>query len=259
MNAGGPVALLANRLHAGEKLFIAWCGIPEVTIPEALARDGYDAALLDMQHGAYDFLTAARGIAQVALAGKPTLVRIPVGQFANASRLLDYGAAGIVAPMVNSGDDARRFASFVKFPPMGDRSWGPRHALPLTGMDAATYLKEGNGIHLAIAMIETRQALGALDDILSVPGLDGVLVGPSDLSIALTNGATVDPHHAEVEKALEHVLARCREHKKIACLFCVDGKRAKEMSAKGFQLCSVSTDSLSLRIGAKAELAAARG
>jgi hypothetical protein len=144
MTAGGPVALLANRLRAGEKQFIAWCGIPEVTIPEALARDGYDAALLDMQHGAYDFLTAARGIAQVALAGKPTLVRIPVGQFATASRLLDYGAAGIVAPMVNSGDDARRFASFVKFPPMGDRSWGPRHALPLTGMDAATYLKEGN-------------------------------------------------------------------------------------------------------------------
>lgn len=179
MNAGGPVAQLANRLRAGEKLFIAWCGIPEVTIPEALVRDGYDAALLDMQHGAYDFLTAARGIAQVALAGKPTLVRIPVGQFANASRLLDYGAAGIVAPMVNSQDDARRFASFVKFPPMGDRSWGPRHALPLTEMDAATYLANANSLHVAIAMIETRQALGALDEILSVPGLDGVLVGPS--------------------------------------------------------------------------------
>ena len=92
-----------------------------------------------------------------------------------------------------------------------------------------------------------------------MPGLDGVLVGPSDLSIALTNGSTVDPHHAEVEKALEHVLARCKEHKKMSCLFCVDGKRAKEMSAKGFQLCSVSTDSLSLRLGAKTELDAARG
>jgi 4-hydroxy-2-oxoheptanedioate aldolase len=259
MNAGGPVAMLANRLHAGEKQFIAWCGIPEVTVPEALVREGYDAALLDMQHGGIDFLTAVRGIAQVALAGKPTLVRIPVGQFATASRMLDYGAAAIVAPMVNSLDDARRFVSFVKFPPMGDRSWGPRHVLPLTGMDAQTYLKEGNGFHLAIAMIETRQALGALDDILSVPGLDGVLVGPSDLSIALTNGATVDPHHPEVEKALDHVLARCKEHKKIASLFCIDGKRAKEMSAKGFQLCSVSTDSISLRIGAKAELDAARG
>jgi 4-hydroxy-2-oxoheptanedioate aldolase len=259
MTAGGPVALLANRLRAGEKQFIAWCGIPEVTIPEALVRDGYDAALLDMQHGAYDFLTATRAIAQVALAGKPALVRIPVGQFATASRVLDFGAAGIVAPMVNSEDDARRFASFVKFPPQGDRSWGPRHALPLTGMDPQTYLTNGNSLHLAIAMIETRQALGALDDILRVPGIDGVLVGPSDLSIALTNGATIDPHHAEVEKALDHVLARCKEHKKVSCLFCVDGKRAKEMSAKGFQMCSVSTDALSLRAGAKAELAAARG
>jgi 4-hydroxy-2-oxoheptanedioate aldolase len=258
MNAGGPVALLAQRLHAGEKQFIAWCGISEPTVAELLVREGYDAALLDMQHGAIDFLTAVRGIAQVALAGKPALVRIPVDDFAMASRMLDEGAAGIVAPMVNSLEDAQLFAGFTKFPPMGERSWGPRRVMPLTGMNPQTYLKEANGLHVSIAMIETREALAALDDILGVPGIDGVLVGPSDLSIALTNGATIDPHHPEVDKALEHVIARCKAHKKIASLFCIDGKRARAMSAKGFQLCSVSTDQISLRLGAKAELDAAR-
>ena len=112
---------------------------------------------------------------------------------------------------------------------------------------------------MAIAMIETREALAALDSILDTPGIDGVFVGPSDLSIALTKGATVDAHHPEVDRALDHIAARCKAKNKVAGAFCMTGKRANELAKRGFGLCSVSTDGMMLRIGARAELKAARG
>ena len=120
-----------------------------------------------MQHGGVDFVGAARAIQAIALAGKPTIVRVNVGDFATASRLADAGAAGVIAPMINSAADARRFAEFMKFPPLGRRSWGPRAALPLSGLVGPAYLHSANAFTLAIAMIETREALEALDEIVA--------------------------------------------------------------------------------------------
>jgi 4-hydroxy-2-oxoheptanedioate aldolase len=99
-----------------------------------LAREGFDAVTLDMQHGFIDFGVAMRAIPLIVAAGKPGIVRIPVGEFATASRLLDAGATGIIAPMINTVEDARRLAAFTKFPPVGERSWGPAGALALTGL-----------------------------------------------------------------------------------------------------------------------------
>ena len=172
----------------------------EPAVAESLAREAFDAVVLDMQHGAIDFAGAQRAILSVALVGKPTIARAPIGEFALASRLLDAGAAGILAPMINSGDDARRLVEFVKFPPLGQRSWGPRTALSLSGLEPSAYLKAANAMTQAIAMIETRAALDALDDILRVEGLDGVFVGPSDLSIALSDGRGVEPRGKAVLK-----------------------------------------------------------
>ena len=85
--------------------------------------------------------------------------------------------------MINSVEDARLFVSFTKFPPLGERSWGPARALALTGLSPQDYFKQANDFSLIVAMIETREAIAAVDDILAVPGIDGVFVGPSDLSI----------------------------------------------------------------------------
>ena len=91
-----------------------------------------------------------------------------------------------------------------------------------------------------------------------MPGIDGVYVGPSDLSIALSNGAHVDPFHAEVDAALTHIVARSKAHGKFAGLFTFSGASAKAMAARGFAICSIATDQMLLRQAAKAELAAAR-
>jgi 4-hydroxy-2-oxoheptanedioate aldolase len=251
-------AAFAARVRTGAPAFAAWCGIPDASVAEIMVREGFDCAVLDMQHGAYDYTIAVQGISNCALAGKPAIVRVPVGGFSMASRMLDAGAAGIIAPMVNTVADARQLASFTKFPPLADRSWGPARALTLTGLAPADYLAQANDFSLTIAMIETRAALDALDDILAVPGIDGVFVGPSDLSIALSNGASVNQLSPDVDKALDHVAARAKAHKKFASAFCGDGKRAAEVAAKGFQLMSVGTDIMQLRAGCRAGLDAAR-
>lgn len=251
-------AIFAERVRKGAPAFAAWCGIPDPLVPELMCREGFDCAILDMQHGAIDYACAIQGISYSALAGKPAIVRVPVGDFSTASRVLDAGAAGIIAPMVNSVADAQQLAAFTKFPPLGERSWGPHKALALTGLAPQDYLAQANAFVLTIAMIETRAAMAALDDILAVPGIDGVFVGPSDLSIALTNGATVNQLHPDVDKAMDHIVARAKAAGKFASAFCIDGKRGAEVAAKGYQLMSLGTDQLLLRAGSRAALDAAQ-
>ena len=252
------VASLAQRLGKGTPLITAWTGIPDPLLVGILAREDFDAVVLDMQHGANDINSIIPSIAQVALAGKPAIVRIPVGQFETASRALDLGASGIIAPMINNANDARQLAAYTKFLPVGERSWGPAVTLNMTQQQPSDYLKEANKMHVTIAMVETREALAALDDILAVDGIDGVLVGPSDLSIALSNGGHVDQTHADVFAALEHVLKRCRHHKKAATVFTPNGQVAHKLAKDGFDLLSIGTDIMQLRAGAKAAIEAYR-
>jgi 4-hydroxy-2-oxoheptanedioate aldolase len=252
------VGKLSKSLAADAPVFSAWVGMNEAAVAETLAREAFDAVILDMQHGALDFAGASRAILAVALAGRPAIVRVPVGDFPLASRLLDAGAAGIIAPMINGRADAERFASFAKYPPLGERSWGPRAALPLSGEDMPGYFASANTLTHAIAMIETRGALDALDDILAVDGVDGVFIGPADLSIALGGGAGWDPRGPPLLEAAGVVVGRARAHGKYAGMFCYDGADAGAMAALGFKLCSVGSDGSLLRSAAVAELAAAR-
>jgi 4-hydroxy-2-oxoheptanedioate aldolase len=252
------LSMLSGNLAGAGRALCAWVTMNDPAVAEALAREAFDAVVLDMQHGAVDFDGAMRSILRVALAGKPTIARVPIGAFALASQLMDSGASGILAPMIDSGEDARRLVESVKFPPLGQRSWGPRAALPLSGLDAPAYLKAANAMTQAIAMIETRAALDALDDILSVDGLDGVYVGPSDLAIALTNGASVEPRGPAVMSEARRVVERAKAHGKYGAMFCFDGADARAMQALGFQLCTISSDQTLLRAVARSELAAAR-
>ncbi len=252
------IAPLSDRLRAGETVLSAWIATPAAAVIETLLASGFDTAVFDMQHGGFDETLAAVGIGAAALLGKPAIVRIPVMAFPSASRLLDAGAAAIIAPMIDTAADARRFAAFCKYPPDGGRSWGPGRATTLTGLAGQDYLTAANRLHLAFAMIETEAALEALDEILAVPGIDGVFVGPSDLSIALSGGRGLDPHAPAVDRALDRVADRAAAAGKHAGLFCFSGEQARRMAGRGFRLLTIATDSLLLSAAARAELKAAR-
>jgi 4-hydroxy-2-oxoheptanedioate aldolase len=254
-----PEQTLAARLRAGETLFTAWSAIPEPLVAEFLARSAFDAVTLDMQHGCHTTQSVLRSVPAVRLAGKPAIVRVPVGRFDMASRALDFGAAAVIAPMVNSLADARAFAAAMKFPPVGERSWGPTRVLGLLGeKNLQAYLKSANGDTLAIAMVETRAALAVLDGILAIDGIDGVFVGPSDFSIALSDGARVDPSEKEMLKAAEDVATRTARAGKIACTLGTTGEAAARFRDIGFRLIAVGNDFNYLTTGAAAFLNPAR-
>ena len=252
------VQQLASDLRAGKTIYTHWCGIPHPMIAGILAREpGFGSVVLDLQHNPMDFATALQAIPLVAAAGKPCVVRIPVGEFQTASRLLDAGASGIIAPMINSVADARRFVEFTKFPPLGGRSWGPVGAMTLTGLPAQDYFRTANDFCVTFAMIETREALDAVDDILAVDGIDGIFIGPADLSIGLSGGAVNDPLAAAVDAALDHAAARAKAAGKFAGSYTATGERAADNARRGYGFVAIGSDTTFLKAGAAARRKAA--
>src|SRR4051812_31473915 len=154
-----PGYSLARRLAAGETVFTGWCALPAPIIVETIAREGFSTVTIDQQHGLWDTAATAVGIASIRAVGAAPVVRIPLGAFAVASRALDFGAEGIIAPMINTVEDAKAFVEATKFPPLGERSWGPARAMTLAGIaDPKQYLNEANASTVTLAMIETKTA-----------------------------------------------------------------------------------------------------
>lgn len=238
-----PGFSLAARLRAGETVYTGWCSLASPIIVEIAAREGFAAITLDGQHGLWTPDEVRLGVAAIRQGGGAPIVRIALEDFGSASRALDWGAEGIVAPMINNVADARRFVGACKFPPVGERSWGPHRAMMLAGVaDMKTYLRDANDNVVTIAMVETQEAMDNLDAIAAVPGIDVLFVGPSDLSITLTKGAELDPHSKIVEAANDKVLAACKKAGKIAGLYCATAERAVEVSKRGFRFCAVGND-----------------
>jgi 4-hydroxy-2-oxoheptanedioate aldolase len=251
-------ASLASRLRAGEALISAWSTLTDPLVAELLARQDFDGVTMDMQHGLHDIRSVGECLSALALAGKPGLVRVPLGDNATASRALDLGAAGVIAPMINSAAEAAAFVAAAKYSPLGERSWGPSRALALSGRSGPAHLAASNAETLAIVMIETERALAALDDILAVPGVDGAFVGPSDLSVSLSAGKKVAPADAALDAPLATVVRATAAAGKIACIYAGNAERARYALSLGFRLVVVGADTGYLAAGAAELLAAIR-
>ena len=254
-----PGFSFARRLRAGETVFCGWCSMPYPIVAETIGRDGFVAVTLESQHGLWDMGAMLTGIAAVRQSGAAPLVRVPVGDFVMVSRVLDYGAEGVIAPMINTAADARAFAAAAKYPPVGERSWGPHRVTSLAGLaDQAIYLREANDNVITLAMIETRTALANLAAIVETPGIDGLFLGPSDLSIALSDGKSLDPLSKDVERELDRMVAACREAGKVPGAFCHTAERAVALQKRGMRFLAVMSDLAMLRAGVGAALKALR-
>jgi 4-hydroxy-2-oxoheptanedioate aldolase len=251
---------LARRLKAGETVYSGWCGLPYPLVAEIIAREGFSAVALDSQHGLWDTASITHAIAAVHQGGAAPLVRVPVGDYGAVSRALDFGAEGIIAPMINTAADARAFAAAAKYPPVGERSWGPHRATMLGGIaDQKEYLAAANALTVTLAMVETRTALANLDAIAATPGIDGLFLGPSDLSITLSEGRNLDPLSQEVEGHLDRIIAAAHKAGKIAGAYCHNADRAVALSRRGARYLAVSSDMAFLRAGTAAQVKVLRG
>jgi 4-hydroxy-2-oxoheptanedioate aldolase len=255
-----PAFTIARALRAGETVFAGWCSLPYPIVAETLGREGFAAVTLEGQHGLWDVSALLTGVAAVRQAGAAPVVRVPVGDFALVSRVLDFGAEGIIAPMINTAADARAFAASAKYPPVGERSWGPHRVTALAGLpDQSVYLREANEHVITLAMIETRIALKNLDAILDTPGIDGLFLGPSDLSIALSEGKSLDPVSKEVERELDRMVAAAQKAGKIAGAYCHTADRAMGLSKRGVRFLAVTSDLAMLRAGIGAAMKVLKG
>ncbi|GBD44057.1 4-hydroxy-2-oxo-heptane-1,7-dioate aldolase [bacterium HR40] len=232
-----------NRLRQiwkeGGRTVNAWLGIPSAFSAELMAHQGFESVTVDMQHGVIDYETAVQMLQAISTTDAVPLVRVPWREAGIVMKMLDAGAYGVICPMVNSRAEAEELVSFCRYPPLGQRSFGPIRASLYGGAD---YHDHANREVLVLAMIETKKALDHLDDILSVPGLDGVYVGPSDLALSLGFRPGADPTDPAMLEAISHILETVRGRGLFAGIHCLSAGFARRMWELGYHMTSLLSD-----------------
>ncbi len=243
---------LRARLHDGKPFLFTWMSMAGAQLAGQIARLPLDGVCLDMQHGMMGFQDAVPMIANIAAVGKTPLVRVLWNDAGLVGQVLDAGVSILIAPMINSVAQAQSLVKAAKYPPLGQRSWGGYTMLQVTKTTPGEYLKNANLDTMVFAMIETREALELVDDIASVPGLDGLFVGPSDLSIALSNGAGINKTAPEVLAGMDKVAAACKRNRLVAGAFAGSPAVMNEYRSRGFNFLAAVVDVDLLRLGAEA-------
>jgi 4-hydroxy-2-oxoheptanedioate aldolase len=246
---------LRDRLHDGKPFLFSWMTMPGVHLAGQVARLPFDGVTLDMQHGLIDFADAASMVASISAVGKPAIIRILWNDPGLVGQALDCGASVVIAPMVNSVAQAQALVKAAKYPPVGQRSWGGYAMVQVAKMTPGEYLKMANSTTMVFAMIETREALELVDEIAAVPGLDGLFVGPSDLSIALSSGAGIDRLSADTLAAMKNVAAACKKNNLVAGAFAGTPTIMNTYIDMGFNFLAAVVDVDLLKHGTEAAVA----
>ncbi|HRD76526.1 MAG TPA: aldolase/citrate lyase family protein [Hyphomicrobiaceae bacterium] len=232
----------------GGRIINGWLAIPSSYSAELIAHSGFDSVTIDLQHGPVDFTSAVPMLQAISTTDSVPMARVPWNEPGIIMKMLDAGAYGIICPMINTKEEAEAFASYGRYAPRGQRSMGPNRAVQYGGAD---YAVNANDEILLFAMIETTKALANLDAILSVPGIDGVYVGPSDLSISLGKPATLDPSDKEVLAAIATICKKTRAKGLIAGVHTDGVKTATKRFDEGFQLCTILNDARLMAMAAQ--------
>lgn len=244
---------LRSRWDAGEAAFGLWASIPASLTAELAAAAGFDYVCVDRQHGGSDESTMVAMFAAVEAAGATPLARVAWNEPWMIMRALDLGAAGVIVPMVNNGAEAARAVSACRYPPHGQRSYGPlRAALTAGSADPERVAADA----LCIVMVETADGLEHVEEIAATPGLDGIYVGPADMSLAL--GRAPGMGAELLEQGIARVADACRRHGLVAGMHCAGGEEARARADAGFRLVTVAGDASLFAAKVAAELAAAR-
>ncbi|HEX4296972.1 MAG TPA: aldolase/citrate lyase family protein [Devosia sp.] len=241
----------------GQCAVSSWLAIPSSYSAEGVARQGFDAVTVDLQHGMIDVATAIPMLQAISTTDAVPMLRVPGNEPTIIMKALDAGAYGIICPMISTVDEATRFVAACRYPPQGDRSFGPARGLLYGGAD---YFAHANAEIVTLAMIETAAGLDNIDAILAVEGLDGIFIGPNDLSLALGEPPSSDPAPGtRAAAAIDHLLARSRAAGRHAGIFCANGTIGSRRRLAGFDFV-VPGNEFNLLVGAaRRELDLVRG
>lgn len=243
---------LRARLAGAEPFLFSWMTMPGRELAEQMARLPIEGVCLDLQHGMIGLSDAVAMIAAVNGAGRPAIVRCRWNDPGLVGQALDAGAAAVIAPMINSRAEAVALVTAAKFPPIGGRSWGGYTAPQASGLRSGDYLAQVNRATLVFAMIETVAALERVEEIAAAPGLDGLFVGPSDLSIALSRGAGIDKTGPAAIAAMQRIAAAARANNLVAGAFGGEADAIAAYLKLGYRFLAAGVDVDLLQAGAVA-------
>ena len=173
---------LKQLFKEGKAAINGWLQIPSSYSAEIMSHQGWDSLTIDMQHGVVDYLNAVEMLQAISTTDVVPIVRVNWNEPGQIMKILDAGAYGVICPMISNKEQAEKFVQACMYPPKGYRSFGPTRGFMYGGSD---YVDHANDEILKIAMIETKEALEKLDEIMKTPGVDGIYIGPADLSFAI--------------------------------------------------------------------------
>ncbi len=233
----------ANRLKeiwaSGRPAIGGWCSMPGSFSAELMANQGWDVITIDTQHGVIGYSEMLQMLQAISTTDATPLVRVSWNQPGEIMRALDSGAYGIICPMINDAAECAAFVQACRYPPDGFRSSGPTRAAVYGGAD---YHAKANGEMLTFAMIETAQGLANVEAIVATPGLDGVYIGPSDLSLALGGPPGQDSDAPELMAAFDRILDACKAAGVRVGVHTASPAYSQKMIGRGFDLVTVGAD-----------------
>ena len=235
----------------GKPVTLGWLSIANSFSAEVMARQGFDALCIDLQHGANTMGDLIPMLQAVSQTDTTPVVRVPWNDPATIMKALDYGAYAIIVPLVSTAEEAAKAVAACRYPPTGMRSSGPLRALHYGGAD---YQAKADDEIVVMAMIETREGLENLDAICATPGLDAVYIGPADLSFALglaPRGDNPDPLHMAT---CDKIRDTAHRHGKKAAMHCMSAAFAAGAIRRGFDLVMLTSDLNCLITGGRRQL-----
>jgi len=230
---------IIQNLKNGKPILNGWLSIPNSFTAEAMANMGWDTITIDLQHGQNDYTSSISMLQAISNSSSTPLARVPWNEPGIIMKMLDLGVLGIIAPMINTKEDCEKFVSYCRYPPEGQRSFGPMRAQLQYGTD---YFEKANNAITTFAMIETQESINNLDQILSVPNLDGVYIGPADMSISYGLKPKFDVKEEPIYSNIKLVANKSKEYNKIAGIHNGTIAYAKEMLDLGYKFITISSD-----------------
>ncbi len=225
---------------------------------EIMAGQGYDSVTIDLQHGLIGYESATTMLQAIRASGVTPMMRVPWLDPSAIMKALDAGVYGVICPMINSRAEAEQLVSCMRYPPNGLRSFGPVRANFSAGAD---YAKHADAEVLCFAMIETAAGMKNLDAIVSTPGLDGVYIGPADLTLGLTGrkyATGFDREEPEMVAAIQRILEASHQAGIRAALHCGSSAYAAKAIGWGFDMVTLLNDVRLLAAAAQASIAETR-
>ena len=230
---------LLDLWKSGKPVINGWLSIPNSFTAEAFGKMGWDSLTIDMQHGQNDYQSSISMLQALSNSETVPFVRVPWNEPGIIMKMLDLGVMGVIAPMINSKDDCEQFTSYCYYPPIGQRSFGPMRAQLVHGLN---YFNKANDNILSFAMIETKEAVDNLDEILSVPNLTGIYIGPADMSSSYGLPPKFDVKEDPVFSNIKMICEKANKYNKIAGIHNGSTDYAKEMINLGYKFVTILSD-----------------